>query len=120
MNGVVILNEIEAVIDHTIGFSVLGTLMIIWGLILIGVEIFLVSKKRIGKKDFNLIAPLCIIFMGATLFLNAKPVTETQYEIYVPGEINMREFSEKYEITGRRGLIYTVRDMEFEIEEKGR
>lgn len=51
--------------------------------------------------------------------MTGKTIAETQYEIYMPGEVNMVEFNERYEIIEQRGLIYTVRDLtNIEIEEE--
>lgn len=125
MNGVVILNEIEAVVSYTWGFSLCGILLIILGAISIGIDIYFRIKNKTKDKNTKLlskagaITALFLVLMGATLFMTGKAITETQYEIYMPGEVNMVEFNERYEIVGQRGLIYTVRDLtNIEIEEE--
>lgn len=125
MNGVVILNEIEAVVGHTWGFSLCGVLLIILGIISIGIDIYFRIKNKTKDKNTKLLSKagvtvaLVPILMGATLFMTGEAITETQYEIYMPGEVNMVEFNERYEIVGQRGLIYTVRDLtNIEIEEE--
>ena len=125
MNGVVILNEIEAVVSYTWGFSLGGILLIILGIISIGIDIYFGIKNKTKDKNTKLLSKagmimaLVLILMGATLFMTGKAITETQYEIYMPGEVNMVEFNERYEIVEQRGLIYTVRDLtNIEIEEE--
>ena len=125
MNGVVILNEIEAVVSHTWGFSPCGILLIILGIISIGMDIYFGIKNKTKDKNTKLlskagvIVALVPILMGTTLFMTGKTITETQYEIYMPGEVNMVEFNERYEIVEQHGLIYTVRDLtNIEIEEE--
>ena len=125
MNGVVILNEIKAVVSYTWGFSLCGILLIILGAISIGIDIYFRIKNKTKDKNTKLLSKagvmiaLFFVLMSATLFMTGKAITETQYEIYMPGEVNMVEFNERYEIVEQRGLIYTVRDLtNIEIEEE--
>ena len=125
MNGVVILNEIEAVVSYTWGFSLGGILLIILGIISIGIAIYFGIKNKTKDKNTKLlskagvIVALVPILMGTISFMTGKTIAETQYEIYMPGEVNMVEFNERYEIIEQRGLIYTVRDLtNIEIEEE--
>ena len=125
MNGVVILNEIEAVVSYTWGFSPYGIFLIILGIISIGIAIYFGIKNKTKDKNTKLlskagvIVALVPILMGTISFMTGKTIAETQYEIYMPGEVNMVEFNERYEIIEQRGLIYTVRDLtNIEIEEE--
>ena len=117
MNGIVILNEVEAVIGHTLGFSWCGLIFSLGCVALLVID-FCFNYK--AKKNGSRVKPftsgvLCFVALGLILgalnFLNAKEITEPQYEIYVPGEVNMVEFTKHYEIVDQRGLIYTVRDL---------
>lgn len=117
MNGVIILNEFEAVIGYTWGFSFIGLLLCLFALVLSFAELISFIKNRKIKKtkvhdhSYGLDMAVCFAIFGILNFSTAKEIVEPQYEIYIPGEINMTEFSEKYEIVDRRGLIYTVREV---------
>lgn len=117
MNGVVVLNEIEAVTGYTLGFSWLGLLFGLVAVVLIVTDFCLnygARKKGSRVKPFTsgvfAFVVLCTFF-GVLNFCTGKEITEPQYEIYMPGEVNMTEFTKHYEIVDQRGLIYTVRDL---------
>jgi len=113
MNGIVVLNKIEAVIGYTWGFSGWALFATITGFGLAIAALYEYIKKK-DKTSFisNIIVSLALIVLAIPSFASAKEITEEQFEIYMPAEVNMADFNERYEIVEQRGLIYTVREIE--------
>lgn len=124
MNGVVVLNEFEAVVGHTFGFNWISLFICLVGVWFLIMDLFFNLKERKRGNKISLISSstaalaFLFIFCGLLGFNLAEEVVETHYEIYMPGEVNMVEFTQHYEIVDQRGFIYTVRDLtDNEVEE---
>lgn len=118
MEGVVILNQFEQVIGTTWGWDYFCTFCAIFTLVgLFGVWYWWHKKKKADKYSIA----WAILLLVITLFgsYNATSITETRYEIYLPAEVNMSEFTEKYRIVEQRGWIYTVVENEIQAIEEG-
>ena len=118
MEGVVILNQFEYVVRHTWGWDNVCTLSVMIAAAgIFGIIFWWYKHKKIDK------ASICwtVLFLVMTTFFSAtaKDITEARYEVYLPAEVNMSEFTEKYRIVEQRGWIYTVVENEIQVIEEG-
>ena len=118
MEGVIILNQFERVISTTWGWNFFCTFCAICALVgLFGVWYQWYKKKKVDSYSIAWV----ILLSAITLFgsYNATSITETRYEVYLPAQVDMSEFTEKYRVVDQRGLIYTVAENEFVQNEEG-
>ncbi len=110
MDGVTILQVIETTGRPEWAGLLLFILFIFAGSFGI-TSLYLVAKG--GYTNESLIcAGITLISLGAILVLQKVQVTTTiTYRVLVDDTVNMNEFLSKYEIVGREGLIYVVRDI---------
>ena len=109
MEGITILKVYDSVINHTLGWSWPGLIV---ALIVLAFSTLIVVYM-ISAKDSS-VAVLLTIFLvfgivaSASLFATAEPVYEKRQDIYIHGDINMDEFTSRYEIIEQDGLVFTV------------
>ena len=115
MIGVEILNQFEVVTKTVFSWESFW-----WGA-LIGAGIGLIVAIMFGLQEgewlaffvgLSIFCTLLVLFVGLLggFILMPQPVEyETQYEVSINEEVNMKDFMDKYEIIETRGDIYTVR-----------
>ena len=117
MEGVQILNQFEVVTESA--FNWLG--FWIGAAIGFGAVALIIFLCLIGTGDYDwagflicigTIGIISAVFVG--LFIGCGTETpveyETHYEVCINEEVNMQEFTDKYEIIKTRGSIFTVRE----------
>ena len=114
MEGVQILNQFEVVTESV--FSGQN----FWIGLLVGAAagLILAILFGIGEADWEAFLVACVIsipmlgaFFGLLCGVKSEPIAwETQYEVLIDEEVNMKDFMDKYEIIETRGEIYTVRE----------
>ena len=120
MNGVEILNEYEVVVEHSFNLSMFWLVVIGAGIIglIIGIVYFICNKDCLDSFDW-IIVPVFVIsmivlglFVGTGIGTATKvPIRhETHYEVLISENVNMLEFTDKYEIIEQRSQIFVVRE----------
>lgn len=111
MDGVTILQVIE-----TTGrpewagllLFILFVCAVLWGI----TSLYLVAKGGYTNESLICAGITLLSVLGAILILQkVQVITTITYRVLVDDTVNMNEFLSKYEIVGREGLIYVVRDI---------
>lgn len=114
IDGVEVLN----IINHTnYGFGVNKILIILLVCVIIGIIFVILGSSR--KNDFLMIVGILIALLCGILsiisFCMAKETGKWQsYEVYFADTVDMKEFSENYEIIKQKGRIFEIKEIKKE------
>ena len=111
MEGVTVLHEFTVGGPSVVGFILAGILAIcafsaaVWGLY---------NRLRHNNKAWHwkhIIACLVITLMSLGLIAWGTTLeTETRYKVILDESVPYVDFTERYEVVGQEGEIYTIRD----------
>lgn len=112
MEGVILLNEIT-VYDTGWGINATALAVLIIGAIMLGLAVicaYLNVNELIGL--FTVFCGLCFM-IGLWICSEAKEVpAATQYEVYLTEDINIEDFTQKYNVVKQDGVIFTIEEKE--------
>lgn len=109
MEGITILKVYDFIVDYVPGWSWLGFFVALLFLIaVIASVVYMVNTKDHSILAFLVILILTGSLMSGVVFATAEPVYEKRQDIYIHGDINMDEFTSRYEIVEQDGLVFTV------------
>lgn len=118
MDGITILNTYEAMASSEFNSEMFWfTFGLFFIVSFIGISIVAIRDR--DARDLLLVLPcLVFTFFVSTIVAIVSPICtyETRYEVYISEDVPLSEVVEKYEIIGKRGEIYILRDI---VEEKG-
>lgn len=109
MEGITILKVYDTIVDYMPGWSWLGFFIALAFLIVAIVSVvYMVNTKDYSIMPFLALLIITACFIGGIVFATAEPVYEKRQDIYIHGDINMDEFTSRYEIIEQDGLVFTV------------
>ena len=109
MEGITVLKVYDSLVTNVPGWSWLGLIIALATLAISTlIIVYMVSTKDYSMAVLLTLALILGFFVSGVLFATAEPVYEKRQDIYIHGDINMDEFTSRYEIIEQDGLIFTV------------
>ena len=113
MEGVIILDTFETIVGHQPAFGLPSWLCLAGFILFLVVGIIAVSNCWDEAGFFGFIAVVC--FTAMVLFtMLANPIKETRYEAYIFPDVSFGDLQEHYEIVGKNGGSYILREVDNE------
>ena len=113
MNGVTFLKTYEEVASTTWGWNWIGLFVGLIALVLLAFAVyFSVKDKDVGCFGAGLLCAALAGLVSVLCFATGTEVYETRHDVYLSGEINMTEFTEKYRVVKQDGLVFTIIDVD--------
>lgn len=113
MNGITFLKTYEEVATTTWGWSWGG---LFFSLIALGVLVLAIytciEDKNLDCLPSGLFCMAIIGLIATMFFATGTKIYETRHDVYLSGEINMSEFTQKYEVIKQDGLVFTITDID--------
>lgn len=80
--------------------------------ILIGLSIILLMSTFIVKKDMHIFSCAMggLLAFAIGLALIIAPNTHLYYQVLLENDVNIKEFSQKYEIVEQQGISYIIKE----------
>ena len=113
MEGVIILDTFETVVGHQPAFGFASWLCLIGFIVFFIMGIIATYNCWSEAGFFGFIAVVC--FTAMLLFtMLANPIKETRYEAYIFPNVNLGDLQEHYEVVGKDGGCYILREVDNE------
>ena len=115
MDSVVILDSYEAVTGYSFNWNAVWVAAIAVFIICLVAYLATVWDCEVLPWTLSLIGLWIVCtaliggLFGATVAAKPSEYT-TEYKVYLEGNVDMTEFTEKYDIIGQEGLIFTIRE----------
>lgn len=109
MEGITVLKVYDSLVTNVPGWSWLGLIVALATLAISTlIIVYMVSTKDYSMAVFLILVLGLGSLMSGIVFATAEPVYEKRQDIYIHGDINMDEFTSRYEIIEQDGLVFTV------------
>lgn len=115
MDNIVILDSYEVVTDYVFNWTAFWIVTAVCFVICLITYLCTISEVEVLPWTAAMIGIWIVasIIFGAMFGVVVAPIPneyDTEYKIYINGDIDMNEFIEKYDIIDQDGLIVTVRE----------